>query len=189
MRVRCIESWTAVVWSCGRVGVVVAILLLGIGCAEPTPGTYTQNASVFDDVVDIKAFISARPWLNFDPSHPARVNGIAINMYLISGSLQKGVFGAGKIRVVAYEDTPGASETGPGEELYRWELTPEQAMPYRVVRRPDKTYIMGDGYQLRLSWRDAELAGRRVKLRIEYEREDGRIVGRRPFHLQIPKTG
>ncbi len=175
---------------CARIVVPAAATLLVLAGCAAAPGTVeTQNAPLHDDVVDIKAFIRPKPWLNFDPRHPARVNGIAINMYLISGSLQKGVFGAGTIRVVLYEDKPAAeaSDSGMGRELHKWELTPEQAMPYRVVRRPDRTYVMGDGYQLRLSWGDAELAERRVKLRIEYQRTDGRIVGRRPFHLQIPK--
>jgi hypothetical protein len=152
---------------------------------------------MFDDVTKIVAFINPEPWLNFDPSDPTKINGFAINLYLISGRTQKGVFGAGTIRVVMYEDTPGlegratqdpSGATKPAhQELYRWELPPERAEMYRVMRRPDRSYVLGDAYQLRLSWRDLELRGKRVAVRLEYLREDGQIVRRRFFWLRIPE--
>jgi hypothetical protein len=140
----------------------------------------------------------SKPWLNFDPAHPARVNGLAVNVYLVSASTQKGVFGAGTIRVVMFEDLSGSRgrdaggkvdlEDAIGKKLYEWELTPEQATPYRVLRRANKKHVLGDGYQLRLSWGDLDLAGKNVALQLEYVRGDGQRVVRKPFWLQIPRS-
>jgi len=170
------------------------------GCNVPPHVQQTVNAPLFDDVMAIMCTIRPKPWLNFDMSNPTRVNGIAINMYLISASTQKGVFGAGTIRVTLYESQPVSATTSSGagagtaryvvgNKLHEWVLPPDKAMPFRVLRRPERTYVMGDGYQLRLSWGDLNLAGRRVGLSIEYQRTDGRVVRRPPFWLQVPPQG
>ncbi len=174
-----------------------AACVLAAGCAVPPHVQQTRDAPLFDDVTNIMAFIRPKPWINFDPSDPTKVNGLAINMYLISASTQKGVFGSGTIRVVLLEDEPsqageGSEAGGPEREpkkVHEWALSPEQAMPYRVMRRPNRRYAMGAGYQLRLSWGDADLRHRRVKVILKYERADGLLVVRKPFHLHIPASG
>jgi hypothetical protein len=98
-----------------------------------------------------------------------------------------------------YEDasTPSATRPAPtttsrnalGKKLFELELPPDRAMPFRVVRRPERTYVMGDGYQLRLSWGDLDVAGRAVALVIEYQRTDGRMIRRSPFWLRVPPRG
>jgi len=171
-------------------------LALALGCDMPAHVRATRDAPLFDDVTNIMASMRAKPWLNFDPGNPTKVNGIVMNLYLISGSTRKGVFGAGTIRVIMYEDLSGAgggkaqsdANKATGQKLFEWELPPEQAMPYRVVRRPDKTYVMGDGYQLRLSWGDADLVDKRAAVVLEYQRADGQIVRRKPFWVKIPRA-
>lgn len=167
------------------------------GCHMPEHVRRTQDAPLFDDISEIKAFLGQKPWLNFDPSQPTKANGISVTLYLISHSQRKGVFGSGTIRMVMYEDLSANPDktadkaTGPiegtGEKLHEWELTSEQAMPYRVLRRPGKTYVMGDAYQLRLSWGDLDLQGKYIALVLEYQRADGQIVRRKPSCLRIPK--
>ncbi len=168
-----------------------------VGCqANPPHVNRTVNAPTFDDITSIKAFIRPKPWLNFDPSNPARINGLAINMYLISASRQKGVFGSGTIHVVLHEalaeGKSGASDKSwrdqTGEKIHEWVLPPDKAMMYRVIQRPDKTYVMGEGYQLRLSWGDKDLSGKHVAVVLEYHREDGTIVRRKPTWFKIPET-
>ncbi|MBN1344498.1 MAG: hypothetical protein JXQ73_17545 [Phycisphaerae bacterium] len=185
---------------CGPVALwMVALAGLLSGCDVPPHVQRTRDAPLFDDIIRIRAFIRPTPWLNFDPSDPKKIDGMAVNMYLESARLQKGVFGAGTIKVTMYEDTvgekaatttaPGASTRVTGKKLFEWNLSPEQAMPYRVVQRPERTYVMGDGYQLRLSWGDLDLSNRQVCVVLEYIRTDGRPVVRSPFHLRIPTPG
>ena len=170
---------------------------LALGCDMPPHVRATRDAPLFDDVTNIMASMRAKPWLNFDPANPTRVNGLVVNVYLISGSARKGVFGSGIIRVILYEDLSGAgggkvrpdAKKATGKKLFEWELPPERAMPYRAVRRPDRSYVMGDGYQLRLSWGDADLAEKRAAVLLEYQRADGQIVRRKPFWVQIPRSG
>jgi hypothetical protein len=175
------------------------VVSLMSGCDVPAHVQQTRDAPLFDDIVRIRAFIRPKPWLNFDPSDPRKVNGLAITMYLESARLQKGVFGAGTIRVVLFEDlvgdrsktttAPNAPERVTGKKLFEWELTPDQAMPYRVVRRPERVSVMGDAYQLRLSWGDLDLSGKSVCVVLEYIRTDGQRVVRTPSHLRIPAPG
>lgn len=179
--------------------VIVPAVPLLIGCDTPPHVQQTVNAPLFDDVMAIMCTIRPKPWVNFDMSDPTKINGLAVNLYLISASTQKGVFGAGTIRVLLYEPQDSSSATkeadaragqnAVGKLLHEWVLPPEKAMPFRVVRRPDRTYVMGDGYQLRLSWGDLDLAGKRAALVIEYQRTDGRLVRRPPFWLQVPARG
>lgn len=185
-------------------------LMLGVGCAlaacasisgctMPEHVRLTRDAPVFDDVTEINAFFNSNPWLNFDTSDPGKINGVAVTVYLVSARQRKGVFGAGTIRVVMYEDVSAKSsdsskEKAPaiqktiGKKLHVWELPQDKAMPYRVLRRPGKTYVMGDAYQLRLSWGDLDLRDRRVAIVIEYERTDGQLVRRKPSHLHVPRS-
>ena len=117
-------------------------------------------------------------------------------MYLISASLQRGVFGSGTIHVVFHEDLSGGTAQSAGgdrtketgKKLHEWVLTPERAMMYRVIQRPGRRYVMGEGYQLRLSWGEKELTGKRVAVVIEYHRSDGTVVRRKPSWFKIPES-
>ena len=72
---------------------------------------------------------------------------MAINMYLISASTRKGVFGSGTIQVVMLEDDPsragkGSDSGGPKrepEKLYEWELTPRHRAGSGSISRPRRT--------------------------------------------------
>ncbi len=177
------------------VGVLCAVV---VGCELPPHVRQTRDAPVFDDITNIIAFVRPVPWINFDSSDPTKVNGIAINMYLYSARAQKGVFGSGTIRVIVYEDVsfqkgkngkaPSPDGKKTGEKLYEWELPPDKAMAYRVVRRPDREIVLGDAYQLRLSWGDTDLKGRHVAIVLEYQRTDGQMVRRKPFFRRIPQS-
>ncbi len=185
-------------WTTGFFCLSFAVVL-SAGCQVPPHVQQTVNAPLYDDVMAIMCTIRPKPWVNFDVSDPSRINGLAVNMYLVSAGTQKGVFGAGTIRVMLYEPEAttttrsgaagGTAGNVVGKKLHEWVLPPDKAMPFRVLRRPDKTYVMGDGYQLRLPWGDLDLRGKRIALVIEYERTDGRIVRRPPFWLQVPARG
>ncbi len=169
---------------------------LTVGCDMPEHVRQTRETPVLDDVRAILATARPEPWINFDAANPGKVNGIAINVCLISASTRKGIFGPGIIRVIMKEDVsgrkveradaPSQARRTTGETLHEWELTPPQAEAFRVMRRPDRRYVMGDGYGLRLSWGDKDLAGRRVAVIVEYDRTDGQIIRRKPFWLRIP---
>jgi hypothetical protein len=175
----------------------VSVLMMA-GCGVPPQVQQTRDAPLFDDIRNIMATVRAKPWLNFDPSNPEKVNGIAINIALISARTQKGVFGAGVIRAVMYEDVSGEPQRSSatsrgvykdtGKILYQWDLPAEKAMMYRVMRRPNRSYAIGDAYQLRLSWGNLDLRGKRVAIVLEYHRQDGIVVVRKPFHLKIPES-
>jgi len=182
---------------CGSGSLVLGILIVA-GCNTPPHVQQTMSAPLYDDVMAIMSTYRPNPWISFDTADPSRVNGMAINTYLISASSQKGVFGAGNIRVVLYADEGQGPTSRPGEvarpnvlgtQLFEWILPPDKAMPYRVMRRAERTYVMGDGYQLRLSWGEQDFRGRKVGVVVEYQRTDGRIVRRRPFWLQVPAPG
>ena len=174
------------------------LCVVAVGCDLPPHVRETRDAPVFDDITNIITFVRPVPWINFDSSDPTKVNGIAINMYLYSARAQKGVFGSGTIRVIMYEDVsfqkdksgkaPSPDGKKTGEKLHEWELPPDKAMAYRVVRRPDREYVLGDAYQLRLSWGDTDLKDRHVAIVLEYQRTDGQIVRRKPFFRRIPRS-
>jgi hypothetical protein len=185
-------------WSLPATVALSMICALG-GCNAPPRAGRTGDMPLYDDVTNIMSTMRTMPWLNFDSSDPTKIDGFAVNTYLISSTTQRGVFGAGTIRVSMYEDATASGTTLPapttmgknvlGKKLFEWELPADKAMPFRVVRRPGRTYVMGDGYQLRLSWGNLDLAGRSIALVVEYQRTDGRLIRRAPFWLRVPSRG
>jgi len=104
-------------------------------------------------------------------------------LYLVSAKTRKGAFADGLIRVKLYR----VDRDGPGQErrhlVHVWEFTPEQALPYRALRR---TYL-GYGYQLHLRWpEDCDVIGKEICVVVEFVRPDNKVISSRPKFMRVP---
>jgi hypothetical protein len=123
------------------------------------------------------------PWIrNEDRSE---VRGIVIGGLYLEGPKVKGVFGDGIIRpklFVAYRDENGKKQW---KLAKKWSFDVEEAMPFRAKK--EKLY--GWGYSLFLNWGDLNLAGREIRMTVDFERRDGRIVRSGKKDFRVPRKG
>ena len=148
---------------------------------NPTP---EQIARMRDpNVLGVSAhYNSFDPWL-WNESRE-RPRGIKVSIYLLNEDY-KGTFGDGIIRPRLYvrEFKDGKSTWVLAKE---WSFTPEETVPWRSRQRR----VWGWGYGLLLVWEDlAKLAGREVRMIIEFERADGRRVSSGKHDLRVPGLG
>jgi len=181
-------------YSClARVPAVVIAALLGVaGCGQPTStlgaGTPMGNhpiarARMYDDIYEVVKFFPAMPWLSFDPEGDPDPEGFKVAVYLISSVTRKGEFADGVIHVRMWDTQTPLSGSKESQLIKEWTFTPEEALPVRVVKRT----LLGNGYQLRLNWGDLDMLGRPIRVRIDYERKDGRMVLGQPHELRVPR--
>lgn len=136
------------------------------------------------NIIGIRKIISQEPWLSFNREGLRQAEGFKATVYLESGKTGRGAFGDGTIRVSMYVVDRGAD----GETLQlaaRWELDPEQSIPWRA-RRPTQ---LGWGYGLRLPWGEANVNGREIELVFQYLRRDGVVLSSEPMRLRVPPRG
>lgn len=179
----------------------MAVMLLA-GCA-PQPGQPTgsvqaapskdpyrmsiqevEQAPLDPDIVQVHThYNSIFPWLQFDPTDP-RPQGFMISaLFLISSKTNKGTFGDGTITVKMYRVDRDAQRRETRTLVQTWDFNPQQALPYRATKRT----IVGQGYQLRLRWReDLDLVNREIVVIVEFTRPDGKVIRSGAKSLLIP---
>lgn len=151
---------------------------------NPTP---EQIARMSDpNVVGVyPLFDSFDPWI-WNDSHE-RPRGVHVKALYLIGRNSKGVFGEGVIRPKLFV----RQVTDSGEVSWRlekeWSLNMQEAIPFRSKRQT----AMGWGYSLYLPWDELpRLAGRQVRLIVEFERTDGRrvISNKKDFRVPTPSS-
>ena len=158
-------------------------LLLADGCVQPQPGSAERPLE--SDIVEVKKFYSAFPWLSFDEEGDPNPEGFKMTVYLISSETGRGAFGDGDIIVSLYSYPPyqAGRRDGPNPTLEKeWVLDPEAAMPFRAKTRK----LMGYGYGLRLNWGDIDVLGKTISIRIAFQRRDGRLIKSQPQSFRVP---
>jgi len=146
--------------------------------AQPTPAQVRQM--IDPNVVGVAAFYDPfNPWL-WTEDH-GKPRGLLIRALYLQGSKGKGVFGDGTIRPKLY-----VREIQNGQEQWQlakeWSYTVDQAMNYRTNRE----FALGWGYRLGLPWGDLNLAGREVRIIVEFERNNGQIVASDKKDFLVP---
>ena len=132
------------------------------------------------NVNSVHMLIKQEPWISFkDDANPG---GLQINLFLGSGSSDKGVYGDGTIEINMYRTVARRDGRKARVLVKKWEFDPEQALPY-LLRRPT---AFGWGYGFRLNWGDADVLGKEVMLVTRFIRPDGQIVAGQPKHLKVP---
>ncbi len=135
------------------------------------------------NVIAVRKFFSAVPWLIFNNDGSGRVDGVKITVYLEGPRGPKGVFGNGTIVVQMYRVDPGPAGRDETTLVQEWSLPPEKAYPWRIKKESG----MGWGYSLRLPWdKDAGVDGRQVAIVVRYIRADGRELSSSPQVLKVP---
>ncbi len=152
------------------------------GCLDAQPNVARMKLDA--DIVQVKKFYPASPWLSFDEAGDPNPEGFKVAVYLISAKTQKGAFGDGDIEVVIYSHPRSESSKQPAEPVVekKWVLSPEDAMPFRAKIEA----VMGFGYGLRLNWGDVDLLGKTVSVHINFRRRDGRLIQSSPKWLRVP---
>ena len=135
------------------------------------------------DIIRAVAIYSKNPWLNFDPTNSRRPGGFTFkSLWLVSARTERGAFGDGIIRVVMTMVDKDESGNKVMREVQTWSYDPEEALPYRAKEKQ----LLGYGYQLRCKWDDADVLGKEVGIRVEFERKDGRIIVGQTNHFKVP---
>jgi hypothetical protein len=123
------------------------------------------------------------PWI-WNSEH-TRVRGLKINALYLRGPNVTGVFGDGTIQpkmYVGYRDEQGIPQF---KLIKEWSFDVQQAMPFRSRRRTRA----GWGYSLYLNWGDLNLAGRDIRLTVEFVRNDGIKVPGSRKDFRVPEAG
>ncbi|HPF39939.1 MAG TPA: hypothetical protein P5081_12180 [Phycisphaerae bacterium] len=140
------------------------------------------------DIVQVANFVPTNPWLIFDPLD-GKIDGFKCNIYLGANheGKFKGFFGDGTIVVQMFADV-GKDEAKSDMKLaHTWELTPDDAYPWRARKQT----MLGWGYGLRLQWpKELELGGRKIAILVSYRRTDGRMISSsKPTVRRVPIRG
>lgn len=169
-----------------------AALLCSVGCdgsrrplgvGTPMADHPIARARMYEDIYKVVKFFSVMPWLSFDDAGDPNPEGFKVTLYLISSATREGEFADGNIRVRMW---PGQSsrDTGRAPLLKEWMLTPDDVLPYRVVKRS----FLGNAYQLRLNWGQLDVLGKSIRVQIDFERHDGRVILGQAHELRVPRT-
>lgn len=168
--------------------IAVMVAALPAGCnqnwiQEKRDKEVLYSTSTETNVTQVRCYFSTNPWLSFDEAGDPNPEGFKVTLYLISGSTGRGVFADGTVHVELFEIPQGAT----GYEQYRlaheWYLEPNDVFPYRVRKKT----VLGWGHQLRLNWKDADVLGKEVAVRVSFTRRDGRTVKGQTKFLKVPR--
>jgi hypothetical protein len=178
----------------------VVCLAVFLGCeappGQPAHGGTTQHANYRPpsveqvlamrdpNVVGVAAlYDSMNPWLWTE--NRARVRGVYIKVLYLSGPHSRGVFGDGIIRPKMYVLETDEQGDGDWELAREWEFDVEAALPFRAKRE----VMLGWGYGLiPLPWGDMDMAGREIRVIVEFERLDGHIVSSGKKDFRVPPS-
>lgn len=156
-----------------------AVALLATGC---TQGTYSGRGPMRDDIVAIRQYTQAYPWIIED----GRVRGLQARIYFLSAETGKGVFVPGAIWAGLHtveRQTGGGLER---ELVYEWTFNRSQATDFRI---PEPS-ILGYSYGLIFLWPpELDLRGEEIQLAYRYVRGDGREVRRAGSTFAVPGAG
>lgn len=171
---RGLSRLTACVWVSG-----VVVSLAGCGDPQSPDGqplpdnpTPSQVARVPTEPNIIQVITSYRnpPWLY--TTDKSRVCGIHVAGLYLSGPDGKGVFGDGIIRPKLYVLERGEDGRKTPRLVHEWKFDVHDAIPYRGKRRR----LQGWGYGFPLHWGELDLAGKEIRLVVEFERSDGQVI-------------
>lgn len=142
-----------------------------------------QNAPLETNIVQVNAHYGLFPWLQFDPSDPRPQGFKVASLFLVSGKTSKGVFADGLITVRMYRVDRDPQHRETRTLVHTWEFTPEQALPFRAVKRT----VVGYGYQLHLRWPpELDLVDREIVVTVEFTRRDGKVIRSGPKFFKVP---
>jgi hypothetical protein len=136
------------------------------------------------DIYKVVKFFPAQPWLSFDQAGDPNPEGFKVTVYLISSATREGEFADGVIHVRLWLGEAAGQGSSGAPVLKEWRLSPEDALPYRVVKRS----FLGHGYQLRLDWGPQDLLGKPIRIQIDFERNDGGVILGQPHELRVPRS-
>jgi hypothetical protein len=171
-------------------------VLLGLltGCVGPQPtsqpaglATASPEMQKIMKMVDPEVLGVAALYDSFDPwlwtEDRGRARGVVIRALYLEGRKYKGVFGDGVIRPKLYvqmRDERGAARWQVAKE---WSFTLAEALPFRSKRET----MLGYGYRFHLPWGDdLDLTGREIRMVVEFERKDGRVVASDKKDFRVP---
>jgi hypothetical protein len=142
-----------------------------------------ENSPLASDIVEVHTHYNLFPWLQYDMTDP-RPQGFVISaLFLVSNKTGKGAFADGLITVKMYRVDRDEQRHESRTLVHTWQFTPQQAMPYRAVKRT----VVGLGYQLHLHWPDnLDLIGREIVVMVEFTRPDGRVIRSGTKFLKVP---
>jgi len=142
--------------------------------AKPQPSLQQVTQMLEPDVLGVVAYYNSfDPWI-WDESH-SKITGIIIQALFLSGPNVKGVFGDGIIRPKMY-----MNESGEQWKLAKeWSFDVEQS----ISHRSKKETMQGWGYRFDLPFDDLDLNDQAIRMVVEFDRSDGRIVrsGKKDF--------
>jgi hypothetical protein len=172
------------------VGVAVVGLTAMTGCGpqagisvDPMRQHPIAKVPLDPDIIRVVKFFSISPWINFDPNNSRKPGGFAVEaLYLVSARTERGAFGDGIIRVIMTAVDRDEKGKKVVREVQRWSFDPEEALPYRLKEKQ----VLGYGYQLRCNWGDADVLGKEIAIRVEFERRDGRVITGQANHFLVP---
>jgi hypothetical protein len=142
-----------------------------------------ESTPLASDIVQVNAHYGLFPWLQFDPTDPRPQGFMVSSLFLVSGKTSKGAFADGLITVRLYRVDRDAQRRETRTLVHSWQYTPEQAMPFRAVKRT----VVGLGYQLHLRWpAELDLVNREIVVIIEFTRLDGKTVSSSAKFLKVP---
>lgn len=180
-----------------RVLVLACALITGAaGCQAPSGGgaqgpvtaTPQQVAEMLDpNVVGVVAYYDPyNPWLwNENRTRP---RGIVIQaLYLEGNRPGKGVFGDGVISPRMYVRTVDDQGEPDWKLAKEWNFTAAESIPYRSKKQTTQ----GWGYRFHLPWGDLDIAGREIRMIVQYRRSDGRTMlsGKKDFRVPGARSG
>lgn len=149
---------------------------------EPTPDEVARMLE--PNVLGVSCLYDPlSPWI-WNSEH-TRVCGVKINALYLQGAHYTGVFGDGVIHpklLIAGRDEKGEVEY---RVIKEWEFDVQQAMPFRAKKQTRA----GWGYALFLNWGDLNLAGRSVRLIVDFRRSDGIVISGSKKDFRVPKPG
>lgn len=160
---------------------------------EPTVTIVSEKER--SDIVQVINFVPTNPWLIFDPLD-GRIDGFKCTIYLAADVKDrpegrkdgvKGFFGDGTIIVQLFQDVSEDGRRSDMKPAHTWELSPEDAYPWRAREMS----LLGWGYGLRLQWpAELKLSGRKIAILVSYRRSDGRLISSsKPIVRRVPVRG
>lgn len=145
--------------------------LLGTGATTEGPSEIdVETVPARDDIFQITQFWPQVIWLKNVNREPV---GFHCPIYFVSTGTGKGAFVSGNVLCKLSVVKRGPDGRPTNELVHEWRLDPQQAMKFRVRRKP----AMGFAYDLYLTWpSQLNLYGRDVEIQFFYERLDGRTI-------------